>query len=93
MGENKYIILSNTEIEEINEELGLGLPEDEVYSTMNGYLIARLDKIPKVNDRVQIEEGKFRVISATKRRVLKVEFTRKQDISNAKEITSPTGAE
>jgi CBS domain containing-hemolysin-like protein len=80
MEENKYIILSNTEIGEINEELGLELPEDEDYSTMNGYLIAQLDKIPKVNDRVQIEEGKFRVISSTKKRVLKVEFTRTQEL-------------
>ena len=76
MGENKYIILANTEIGEINEKLGLELPEDEDYSTMNGYLIEQLDKIPKVNDSVQIEEGKFRVISATIRRVLKIEFTR-----------------
>ena len=57
----------------------LELPEDEDYSTLNGYLVARLDKIPKVNDRLQIEKGMFRVISATKRRVLKVEFTIKQE--------------
>ncbi len=77
--DNKYIILSNTEIDEINEELGLELPEDEDYSTLNGYLVAELDKIPKVNDRLQIEKGNFRVISANKRRVLKVEFTSKQE--------------
>ena len=78
--ENEYIILANTEIGEINEELGLELPEDEDYSTMNGYLIEQLDKIPKVNDVVRIEEGKFRVISATNKRVLKIEFTRKQKL-------------
>ncbi len=76
---HKYIILANTEIDEINEELGLELPEDEDYSTLNGYLVTRLDKIPKVNDRLQIQKGTFRVISATKRRVLKVEFTRNQE--------------
>ena len=72
--ENKYHIEAAIDIEDLNKELDLNLETTESYSTLNGFLVAKLDGIPKINDTFEIEEGIFRVIRRTKRKILSVEF-------------------
>lgn len=74
--ENKYHIEAAIDIEDLNKELDLNLETTESYSTLNGFLVAKLDGIPKINDTIEIDEGIFRVIRRTKRKVLSVEFVR-----------------
>lgn len=72
--ENTYHIDASIDIEKFNEYFNLKLEETESYSTLNGYLIAQLDGIPKINEKHKIEEGVFRVIRRTKRKIIVVEF-------------------
>jgi CBS domain containing-hemolysin-like protein len=42
-------------IDEVAERTGLELPEDEVYDTLGGLVIARLGRLPRRGDRVVVE--------------------------------------
>ncbi len=73
LSNNKYHVSADVNIDELNEKLNLNLPESEEYTTLNGFLTYKLDKIPKVNDVLNIDNVSLRVISASKRKALKVE--------------------
>ncbi|MFW5704340.1 MAG: hemolysin family protein [Nanoarchaeota archaeon] len=77
ISEKKYHVKANIEISELNDMFNLGLRDldEEDYSTINGFLISKLDRIPKVNDTYRLgETAKFRVIKANKKKVLEVEL-------------------
>jgi CBS domain containing-hemolysin-like protein len=72
--ENVFHIKASIEIAELNSELNLNIPEDDEYSTLNGYLIMNMDSIPKVNEVLSITQGTLRVIKRSKKKVIEVEF-------------------
>ena len=53
---------------DLNERYDLALPEDE-YTTVAGYVMARLGHIPVVGEEVQFAGGRLRVVSMDGRRV------------------------
>jgi len=53
---------------DLNERYDLDLPEDE-YTTVAGYVMARLGHIPVVGEEVQFAGGRLRVVSMDGRRV------------------------
>jgi putative hemolysin len=63
-------------VTEVNEELGLDLPEEEDFETLAGFVLARLGRFPKEGE--SFEEGPlaFHVLEASDRRVLKVRVDR-----------------
>ncbi len=78
VGEDKFLIDASVELVEIDKELNLNLNgKTGDYSTLNGYLISELGRIPKVNFRLRIDEGTFRILRRNKKKVLEVEFVRK----------------
>ena len=52
-------------IAEINERLGLGLPEDGDFDTVAGFLLDRFGRVPAVGERDEIPEAAFEVLSAS----------------------------
>lgn len=78
VNDKKFVIKGSIEIDDLNEELRLNLNEEADYNTLNGYLIYKLGTIPKVNDKVKINRGTFRVIKRNKKKVLEVEYVRKE---------------
>lgn len=74
LADNKFIVKGDYDIWELNEKFNLELNLKEDYTTLNGFLISKLGIIPKVNDKVKTDFGSFRVIKATKKKVLDVEM-------------------
>ncbi|MDA3855983.1 MAG: hemolysin family protein [Candidatus Woesearchaeota archaeon] len=76
ISENKYTVDATADIFELDEDLDLklDLSDDEDFTTINGFLISEIGRIPKVNDIVKLKHTIFRVIKATKRKVLEVEL-------------------
>lgn len=66
-GDN-LIILGNTSITKVNEYLGIKLDSIGV-STLSGYIISKLDKIPSIGDSIEYENKVFEVLSMNKNRV------------------------
>jgi len=56
-------------IDDLNERFGYGLPEDEDYDTLGGFVITRLGRIPIPGETLDWGQWQFRVESADKRRV------------------------
>lgn len=60
--------------DELRDRAGVNVPEGEVYDTIGGFLMSRLERIPTVDDEVEIDEGTLRVVRMDGRRVDRVEF-------------------
>ena len=62
-------------VDEINEELGLHLPEDEGYDTVGGFVMSRLGRIPKSGDELRFNNLHIKVLEAGERRVKRLRIT------------------
>ncbi len=60
LGENEALIVPRVRLEEVNEALGLALPEEE-YETFGGYVFGRIGRIPEVGETINLEEMEVRV--------------------------------
>ncbi len=60
-------------IDDLNEELGLEIPESENYDTIGGFLFASMGRVPAVGDTFEHDDVRFRVTSSDERRVLRLE--------------------
>jgi CBS domain containing-hemolysin-like protein len=65
-------VLGVAHLDEINEALGLALPEDEEFDTIAGLMLARLGRIPKVSEKLAVADVRLIVLEATSRRIERV---------------------
>ncbi len=63
-------------IDEINERMALGLPEDDEYDTIGGFVATQLGHIPKTGEQIQWENAHITVLEASRRRVERVRIKR-----------------
>jgi putative hemolysin len=52
----EWIVLGKSEIEEVNDTLGINIPESKEYDTFSGYILDRIGNIPSLNDSINTEE-------------------------------------
>ncbi len=69
-------VLGGVPIREANETLGFDLPDDD-YDTVAGFVFGQLNRIPRVGDRVDVENGSFQVLRMSGRRIEFLLFTPK----------------
>lgn len=72
-GENEYVMEGTTPLEELEEQLGISF-EGETFETLNGFLIARMDRIPEPDDSFETDYGgyHFQVLSVENKRIKSV---------------------
>jgi len=58
LSDNVYKILGITPLYELTEELGIEFDDDD-YETINGYLIAKIDRIPEDGEKINVDVGKY----------------------------------
>jgi CBS domain containing-hemolysin-like protein len=61
-------IWGGVSLREVSETLHLDLPDD-IYDTLGGLVISRLNRIPRVGDVLDVEGGAFRVVRMKGRRI------------------------
>lgn len=71
---NRFIMDAALDIETINKELEIEIPESEDYESIGGYIMAELGKIPEVGEKVERDNIVITVILADKKKVSKVEI-------------------
>jgi len=59
-------------VEDVNEELGLDLPEDESYDTIGGFVFSKLGRIPTSGESFVEERVKIEVLQADERRITRL---------------------
>ncbi len=69
---NSYVVSARMEVFDIKEQLKINVPEGEDYQTLAGYLLKKMQKIPKKWDSIVIDGNEFVVQSATDRSIEEV---------------------
>lgn len=63
--EKNYQFSARLEVDYLNEQYKLNLPEGENYETLGGLIVDETEQIPQVNDEVQIENFKFTILEVS----------------------------
>ncbi len=84
LGPNRWLIQARMEIDSINENLGLNLPEDEDYETLGGLLLSRLHHIPRTGEVLRYQDLTFLVRKANPRGIEEVLVSRVPRIETEK---------
>lgn len=72
IGEGHFLVSGQTEVEEANEKLGLGIPKKD-YETLAGFLLERFGYIPKAGETVEAGRWSYTIRKATERAIVEVE--------------------
>jgi putative hemolysin len=75
LSEDTFSVDGKFHIDELNESIGISLPEDEDYDTVGGYLSTKLGKIPSVGDEYHFKTFHFKVLEGDERKVDRVEIS------------------
>ncbi len=59
-------------IDDLNEQLGLTLPEDDDFDTIAGFLLAQLGHVPRVGETFEAHDARFTALAATPTHVQRV---------------------
>lgn len=79
-GNDEYIIEGKTPLEELEERFGIDFSEEE-FETLNGFLIAKLDRIPDKDEKFAVDyQGyNFKILSVDNKMIKSVLVTRLPD--------------
>jgi putative hemolysin len=75
LNENEYIFSGRLEIDYLNREYQLRLPEDENYETLAGLIIHHHESIPDVNDVIILEPYQFTILQVSDTKIDQVKLT------------------
>ncbi|WP_338429562.1 hemolysin family protein [Synechococcus elongatus IITB3] len=62
--EQTVLVQAQTDLETVNERLGLDLPLEEEYNTLGGFVVAQLQKIPEAGEGFDYQNCQIRVALA-----------------------------
>lgn len=71
LADGSFLVDARIEVDRLNEELGVQLPEGE-YETLGGFLIYLLQKIPETGEEAQYKGMRFLVTQSDKRSIEQV---------------------
>ncbi len=80
ISEHVYEVDARYHVDELNDEYGMTIPEDEDYETVGGFAFAQLGCIPHEGESFVYDNMTFTIIGAEERRIkrLRIEITPKQ---------------
>jgi len=53
---NVWIVLGKSDVEEVNDIIGMDIPDIAAYDTFSGYILDRIGKIPKEKEEITIDD-------------------------------------
>jgi CBS domain containing-hemolysin-like protein len=75
------IIQAQTELERINQEVGIDLPITEAYQTLGGFLLYQWQKVPSSGEKLQFQDLEFTVLSLRGARIDQVQISSVRNFS------------
>jgi CBS domain containing-hemolysin-like protein len=70
--ETTWEALAKTHVDEINEQMGIDLPEDDDFDTVGGFVFSQLGRIPRTGEQVLWNESRITVLEVSRRRIERV---------------------
>lgn len=55
-----WVVMGKTDIDDVNEKIGMDIPDDMAYDTFSGYVLEQIGRIPTENESIRI--GNFEII-------------------------------
>ena len=74
-GNGSFVFVGNVPVDDVSECLGIHI-ERHRFETIAGYLLARLGRVPKVGEIVDIDEVRVEILDGERRRVRRVRVKR-----------------
>ena len=78
IGENRYQVEAQIEIDDFNEYFDSGLSEEE-YGTLGGLITSQLGHLPEVGEKVTLEGILFEIAESDSRKILKLYVSPEQN--------------
>jgi putative hemolysin len=72
VNEENWILEGNLPVKELNHNLGVDLPEDPSYTTVAGFLLSILDKIPSERQEISYGTLRFRIEKMQANKISKI---------------------
>jgi len=72
--ERTFEVEARVHIDELNDELGVNLPEDDDYETVGGFVLSRLGYIPKAGESLEHNGLHITVLKAEQRRITRLKI-------------------
>jgi CBS domain containing-hemolysin-like protein len=72
--ENEFILSGRLEIDFLNQEYSLNLPESDEYETLAGLILSYNQSIPQIRDEITFEPFTFTILEASGSRIDKVQL-------------------
>ena len=69
LSDNEFIFSGRAEIDRINEDFDLEIPESEEYVTVAGYILNHYRHFPKLNETIKIARYTFKIIKVTSTKI------------------------
>lgn len=79
VSDNVYELAGRLEIENINEQYDLDIPEDDDYQTLAGFLLFHLEELPEEGETFRIDNFIFTILKKT---AAKIELVRLEVVSD-----------
>jgi CBS domain containing-hemolysin-like protein len=74
LGDNNYLFSTRLDVEYINQVYKFGIPEDDSYSTLGGFIVDFTKEIPQKGDKIIIQNFHFIIKEATNKKIELVEL-------------------
>ena len=74
VSENEFILSGRLEIDFLNQEYSLNLPESDEYETLAGLILNHNQSIPQIRDEIAFEPFTFTILEASGSRIDKVQL-------------------
>ena len=65
VSETTFEVDGRFNLDDLNDELDIALPEDEEYDTVAGFLLANLGHVPRVGEELETQNMRFKTLQAT----------------------------
>jgi CBS domain containing-hemolysin-like protein len=78
LGNGKYLFSTRLDVEYLNEEYKLAIPEEDSYGTLGGFIVNFTKEIPQKGDKILIDKYEFVIEEATDKKIELVKMTIKE---------------
>jgi len=75
LNENTYIFSARLDVEYLNQEYKLNIPEDDSYGTLGGFIVNTSKEIPQKGDEIRVDHFHFTIEEATNTKIDVVKMT------------------
>lgn len=69
---HEFLFSARLEVDYLNEEYHLGIPKQDTYETLGGYIINHTENIPQLNDQLIMDHFKIKIIKVSSSRIEEV---------------------